>query len=96
MKYVATFNGRVIAESENTKNIEGNQYFPKSDVKEDFLSPSDTTTVCPWKGTANYYTVQVEGEEGKDAAWYYADPKPAAEAIKDHVAFWKGVEVSQA
>lgn len=96
MKYIATFNGKVIAESENTKNIEGNQYFPAEDVNQEYMKPSDTNTFCPWKGTASYYTVSVDGQDGVDAAWYYADPKSAAAPIKDHVAFWRGVEVTEA
>jgi len=94
MKIQATFNGKVIAESENTKHIEGNHYFPIEDVNTDFLKSSSTNTFCPWKGTASYYTVDVEGVQGVDAAWYYPDPKDAAAGIKDHVAFWKGVEVN--
>lgn len=95
MKVQAIFNGKVIAESENTKQLEGNHYFPISDVKEEFLKNSNTKTNCPWKGTASYYTVDVDGSEGSDAAWYYPDPKDAASVIKDHVAFWRGVEVGE-
>ena len=95
MKVQATFNGKVIAESEHTKQLEGNYYFPISDVKKEFLQDSNTNTSCPWKGVASYYTVAVEGNEAADAAWYYPEPKDAAAAIKDHVAFWRGVEVSE-
>ena len=73
--------------------VEGNHYFPLDSVKPDALKPSATTSVCPWKGTANYYTVAVDGAENKDAAWYYAEPKSAAANIKGRVAFWKGVTV---
>lgn len=95
MKVQATFNGSVIAESEHTKQLEGNHYFPLSDVKKEFLQDSNTHTSCPWKGVASYYTVAVDGDEAADAAWYYPEPKDAAAAIKDHVAFWRGVEVSE-
>ena len=94
MKIQATFNGKVIAESDNTKPLEGNHYFPFEDVNKEFLKDSSTNTFCPWKGSASYYTVEVDGVEGADAAWYYPEPKDAAAGIKDHVAFWKGVEVN--
>ena len=96
MKIQATFNGKVIAESDKTINIEGNHYFPIEDVNKDYLKNSSTNTLCPWKGTASYYSVEVDGVEGTDAAWYYPEPKDAAAAIKGRVAFWKGVEVSPA
>lgn len=89
----AIWKNQVIAESDETVQVEGNHYFPASSVKQEFLKPSDTHTVCPWKGTASYYTLEVNGEKNKDAAWYYPEPKDAAKEIKDHVAFWKGVEV---
>lgn len=73
--------------------IEGNHYFPIESVKKELLIDSDTQSVCPWKETANYYTLKVDGKENKDAAWYYADPKEMAKGIKDQVAFWRGVEV---
>ncbi|MCZ4410136.1 DUF427 domain-containing protein [Cryomorphaceae bacterium 1068] len=95
MKVQAKFKGQIIAESENTKQLEGNHYFPVSDVKKEFLKTSDTETVCHWKGTASYYSIDVNGEIGSDAAWYYPEPKDAAKAIKDHIAFWRGVEVSE-
>jgi uncharacterized protein (DUF427 family) len=95
MKVQAIYNDQVIAESENTKQLEGNHYFPAGDVKNEFLKDSDTHTNCPWKGTASYYSVQVDGKTGEDAAWYYPDPKDAASAIKDHIAFWRGVEVKE-
>nr|WP_310524634.1 DUF427 domain-containing protein [Polymorphobacter sp.] len=89
----ATWNGVVIADSDNTVVVEGNHYFPIEAVDAALLKPSTTTTICGWKGTANYYTLIAGGAENKDAAWYYADPKEAAAAIKGRVAFWKGVKV---
>ena len=91
---IARWNGEVIAESEDTTVVEGNHYFPIDSVRREFLRPSDTHTVCPWKGTASYYTLAVNGSENADAAWYYPEPKRAATQIKDHVAFWRGVEIS--
>ncbi len=90
----AVFNGTVIAESFDTVVVEGNHYFPLSSVKAEYLTPSTTSTTCPWKGRASYYNVVVEGHEAHDAAWYYPSPKDAAAEIKDRVAFWRGVEVS--
>lgn len=89
----ARWNGAVIARSDDTVVVEGNHYFPAGAVDAALLLPSDTTTICPWKGTAHYYSLIVAGAENKDAAWYYPDPKPAAAEIKDRIAFWKGVEV---
>lgn len=89
----AVWQGEVIAESDKTIIIEGNHYFPPDSVKRAYLESSATTSVCPWKGTASYYNVVVEGQVNKDAAWYYPDPKEAASQIKDYVAFWRGVEV---
>lgn len=89
----AIWNGVVIAESDKTEIVEGNHYFPPDSVKMEYLKPSDTHTTCPWKGVASYYTVVVDGQENKDAAWYYPDPKPAAKNIAGHVAFWRGVKV---
>jgi len=89
----AIWNGVVIAESDKTLMVEGNHYFPPESVKREFLSPTETHTTCPWKGVASYYSVVVNGETNKDAAWYYPDPKDAAKHIKDHVAFWRGVKV---
>jgi uncharacterized protein (DUF427 family) len=91
----AKWRGRVIAETDGFELVEGNVYFPPDKVSQESLRPSSTTTVCPWKGTAHYYHVVVDGEENRDAAWYYPDPKPAAANIKDHVAFWRGVEVER-
>ena len=89
----AIWNGIVIAESDHTEVVEGNQYFPADSIKSEFFQDSDDTTVCPWKGTANYYDLFVNGESNPGAAWYYAEPKSAAANIKGHVAFWKGVTV---
>lgn len=90
----ASWHGVVIAESEDTVVVEGNHYFPESAVKREYLRPSDTHTVCPWKGTASYYSLVVDGTENKDACWYYPEPKEAAAQIRGRVAFWKGVTVS--
>ncbi|MDQ1719048.1 MAG: hypothetical protein QOE71_3951 [Pseudonocardiales bacterium] len=89
----AVWNGAVIATSEDTVIVEGNHYFPLESVAEGVLSESDTHTLCPWKGTASYYSVTVDGKTNADAAWYYPTPKPAAEQITDRVAFWHGVTV---
>ena len=89
----AIWNNAVIAESDQTVVVEGNHYFPRDSVDDQFLKESTSTTVCGWKGTANYFDLVVEGETNEQAAWYYADPKPKAEQIKGYVAFWKGVEV---
>jgi len=90
---VARWNGAVIARSDDTVVVEGSHYFPIEAVDQSLLVPSETTSFCPWKGTASYYTLNVGGAENRDAVWYYADPKPAAAEIKGRVAFWKGVEV---
>ena len=89
----ATWNGAVLAESDATVVVEGNHYFPPSALRREHLRESARETACPWKGTASYYDVVVGGETNADAAWVYRDPKPAAAEIRDHVAFWKGVEV---
>jgi uncharacterized protein (DUF427 family) len=91
----ATWNGAVIAESDDTVVVEGNHYFPRASVKAEYLTPSDTTTFCSWKGTANYYSLSVDGKSNRDAAWYYAQPKAAAHQIRGRVAFWKGVKVTE-
>lgn len=83
----------IIAESDNTIVIEGNHYFPADSIMKEYYIDSPTTTICPWKGTASYYSIVVEDEENRDAAWYYPEPKYAAQQIKGHIAFWKGVEV---
>ena len=89
----ASWGGKVIAESNATVVVEGNQYFPLDAVKTEFLKPSKHTTICSWKGTAHYYHVEVDGMKNENAAWFYPAPKPAAAEIKDRVAFWKGVRV---
>lgn len=90
----AKWNGAVIAESNDTVVVEGNHYFQRDTVKADMLTSSDTTSFCPWKGTASYHSLVLDGETNADAAWYYPEPKDAASEIKDRIAFWKGVEVS--
>lgn len=89
----AIWNDTVIAESDDTVVVEGNHYFPAASVDQAVLRPSSTTTHCPWKGDASYYSLEVGGQTNADAAWFYPDPKPAASQISDRVAFWKGVEV---
>ena len=89
----AVWNGAVIAESPDTVVVEGNHYFPRSSVNEALLESSTRTSMCPWKGRANYFTLNVNGERNVDAVWYYAEPKDAAAQIKGRVAFWKGVKV---
>lgn len=91
----AVWNGKVIAESGDTIVVEGNHYFPEGSLKREYVEPSDKTTYCPWKGTANYYSLNVDGKTNDAAVWYYADPKPEAEPIRGRVAFWNGVEVSE-
>ncbi|MEJ2854781.1 MULTISPECIES: DUF427 domain-containing protein [unclassified Saccharothrix] len=91
---IARWNGEIIAESDDTEMVEGNHYFPLESVHAQYLRPSDTTSVCPWKGTANYYNLHVNGKDNPDAVWYYAEPKEAAAGIKGRVAFWRGVEVT--
>ena len=89
----ATWNGTVIAESDDTVIVEGNHYFPLASVDPTLILPTDTHSVCPWKGTASYYDIAVDGETNADAAWYYPTPKPAANEITGRVAFWRGVVV---
>ena len=89
----AIWKGETIAVSESTVVVEGNHYFPPESVAEQHLKPSSTTSECPWKGTAHYYNVVVGGEENRDAAWYYPNPKEKAAEIKGHIAFWRGVDV---
>ncbi len=90
----AVWNGVTIAQSDDTVVVEGNHYFPISSVDPALLKASSTTSRCPWKGTANYYTLIAGGKENADAAWYYAQPLEKAANIKGRVAFWKGVSVS--
>ncbi len=89
----AIWNGTVIAESNDTVVVEGNHYFPADSIKREYFADSATHTVCGWKGTASYYSLNVDGAGNKDAAWYYPEPKSAAAEIKGRVAFWKGVKV---
>jgi len=89
----AVWNGTVIAESERTKVVEGNQYFPRDAVRREHLRESSTHTTCPWKGVASYYDVVVGNEVNKDAAWYYPETKEAANDIRGYIAFWRGVSV---
>lgn len=90
----AVWNNIVLAESESYETVEGNIYFPMDSLKREYFTESTTNTGCPWKGVASYLSVDIKGEVNADAAWYYPDPKPAAENIRDHVAFWRGVQVS--
>lgn len=92
----AVWNGAVVAEAAETEIVEGNHYFPPSALRQEFFQKSDTQTVCPWKGTASYYSIIVGGKVNTDAAWYYPEPKPAASQIANRVAFWKGVDVRPA
>ena len=89
----AIWNEQVLAESDQTVTVEGNHYFPPDSVRREFFEESTNTSTCPWKGEASYYTLSVDGQQNPDAAWYYPDPKDAAMNIKDHVAFWRGVQV---
>lgn len=91
----AIWNDKVIAESNATVVVEGNHYFPPNSINKEYFKETSTHTTCPWKGLASYYTLSVDGKENIDAAWYYPDPKEAANEIKDYVAFWKGVQVSE-
>lgn len=91
----ATWNGAVLADSDRFEIVEGNVYFPADKINLEYFKPSDTHTVCPWKGTARYYNVVVNGQVNKDAAWYYPTPKDAARKIAGYVAFWRGVKVER-
>lgn len=91
----ATWNRQILAESEDTIVVENNHYFPPSSVNMQFFINSEATSKCPWKGTASYFTIVVNNQENKDAAWYYPAPMEAASEIKDYVAFWRGVDVSE-
>ena len=93
----AIWNGEIIAEADNAlcEKVEGNIYFPPNAVKTQYLEKSDTHTVCPWKGTASYYSLTVDGTSNPDAAWYYPTPKDAAKQITGYVAFWRGVQVQE-
>ena len=89
----ALWNNTLLAESNATRVVEGNHYFPPDSLNREFFRDSDATTSCHWKGVANYFDVVVDDEANEQAAWYYADPKPEADEIKGYVAFWKGVKV---
>lgn len=91
----ATWNGTLIAESDRVEIVEGNVYFPPAAVRTELLRPSDTHSVCRWKGTASYYDVVVRDEVNRDAAWYYPETKEAANHVEGYVAFWNGVIVEQ-
>ncbi|MGH2621653.1 MAG: DUF427 domain-containing protein [Anaerolineales bacterium] len=91
----ATWNGVVLAESNDGIVIEGNYYFPPESVNMQFFQPSETHTTCHWKGLASYYDLVVDGQTNKDSAWYYPDPSEAARSIRGHVAFWRGVKVER-
>jgi uncharacterized protein (DUF427 family) len=91
----ASWNGAVIARSDDIVTVEGNAYFPPEALEESCFRPSSHRTVCGWKGEAHYYDVIVDGQVNANAAWYYPEPKPAADEIKGRVAFWKGVKVSK-
>ena len=91
----AIWEGAVLAESNQTIEVEGNQYFPPNAITKEYFKPSATHSVCPWKGTASYYNIEVNGKSNRDAAWFYPEPKPAAGQIKGYIAFWKGVKVEK-
>lgn len=89
----AIWNGAVLAESDRCERVEGNYYFPPDSINREYFKDSNTHTTCPWKGKASYYTIEVDGQQNQDAAWYYPDPKEKAKNIQGYVAFWKGVAV---
>ena len=91
----AIWDGAVLAESDKTIEVEGNQYFPPEAIHNEYFKPSSQHSTCPWKGLASYYDVEVNGKRNANAAWYYPEPKPAADKIKGYVAFWKGVKVER-
>ena len=90
----ATWNGATLAESDRTIVVEGNHYFPAEAINQEYFTSSDTHTSCPWKGQASYYNVVVDGQENKDAAWYYPEAKDKAKNIEGYIAFWRGVKVN--
>jgi len=90
----AVWNGKIIAESNDTVVVEGNHYFPMESLNRDYINESSTHSTCAWKGTASYFSLIVDGKENRDSVWYYPDPSEKAKHIKGRVAFWKGVEVS--
>ena len=91
----AIWNGVVLAESNETEIVEGNYYFPPDSINNEYFKSSETHTLCPWKGQASYYSIEVDGQVNRDAAWFYPNPKPAAGQIKDYVAFWRGVQIER-
>lgn len=91
----AIWNNKVLAESKDTIVVEGNHYFPSDSVNKKYFVESDTQSVCPWKGTASYYSIETDDKTNRDAAWVYPDPKPEAKQIKGYFAFWKGVQVTE-
>lgn len=91
----AIWNGKVLAESNETIVVEGNHYFPPGSINKEYFKKSETHTVCPWKGTASYYDVEVEEEINKDAAWFYPEAKHAAKKFENYIAFWNGVKVEE-
>ncbi len=90
----AVWNGQIVASSDDIVTVEGNAYFPVASLRAEFVEPSDHTSVCPWKGTAHYMSLNVGGKLNKDAVWFYPEPKEAASDVRGRVAFWKGVSVS--
>lgn len=93
MAVEAIWNDTVVAHSDHTVVVEGNHYFPREDVDTSMLEKSDTTSECPWKGTAHYYTIDCDGERNEDAAWTYPEPKLEAEKVRNRIAFWNGVDI---
>ena len=91
----ATWNGAVVAESDDIVTVEGNAYFPRAAVRDEFLLPSDLHTICPWKGEASYYSLEVDGKQNPDAAWFYPEASEKAKPIEGYVAFWRGVTVDR-
>jgi len=91
----AAWNGTIVADSDATRVVEGNHYFPPDSVNREYFTDSQTSTHCPWKGDASYYTLEIDGTRNEDAAWYYPAPKDAAAEIKGYIAFWRGVEVTE-
>ena len=89
----ATWNGAILAESDQCQVVEGNYYFPPDSIKQEYFKESNTQTTCSWKGQASYYTIEVEGQQNPDAAWYYPKPKEKAKQIEGYIAFWRGVKV---
>jgi uncharacterized protein (DUF427 family) len=91
----ASWENTIVAESDDTIVVEGNHYFPPQSIKREYFTESVTQTVCPWKGVASYYTLRVGGKDNPDGAWFYPEPKDAARSIRNYVAFWRGVNVSE-